>query len=298
MSDRTLEPVTLELAVKAGGRSLWKDAMTRFRRNRAAMISVCILVVLALLSAIVPEISPHAINTVNWEHLQKPPSAEFWFGTDVNGRDLFVRCFFAGRISLAIGVLATSVALVIGVIYGSVAGYVGGWIGEVMMRFCDVLYALPTLFFIVILVTVLGSKNILLVFMCIGAVEWLTMARIVRGQTLSVKQKEYVEAARAIGLPGRTIVRRYIIPNVTGPVIVYVTLLIPVNILIESYLSFLGVGVQEPMTSWGLLVSQGANEIESAPWLLVFPATFVTLVLFCFNFVGDGLRDALDPKDN
>ncbi|MBL8629297.1 MAG: ABC transporter permease subunit [Rhodospirillaceae bacterium] len=291
--------VTLDLAAKAAGHSPLQSAWRRFRRNRAATISVGVIVVMALLSILVPMLSAHTIEDVNWDYLTTPPSLEngFWFGTDVNGRDLFVRTFYAGRISLAIGVLATGVALVIGVIYGAVAGYVGGWIGNVMMRFCDVLYALPTLFFIVILVTVLGAKNILFVFMCIGAVEWLTMARMVRGQTLSVRQKEYIEAARAIGLPTRIILRRYIIPNVVGPVIVYVTLLIPVNILIESYLSFLGLGVQEPMTSWGLLIAQGASELESAPWMILFPATFLTLTLFCFNFIGDGLRDALDPKE-
>jgi oligopeptide transport system permease protein len=294
------EAVTLDLAAKAAGgqgRSPSRDAWLRFRRNRAAMASIVVILVMTLLALLIPALSSVGIEKVHWDALQSPPSAQFWFGTDVNGRDLFVRVFFAGRISLAIGVLATTVALVIGVTYGAVAGYVGGWVGEAMMRFCDVMYALPTLFFIVILVTIFGSKNVLLVFVCIGAVEWLTMARIVRGQTLSVKQKEYVEAARAIGLPARKIVRRYILPNVIGPVIVYVTLLIPVNILIESYLSFLGIGVQEPLTSWGLLVSQGANEIETAPWLLMFPATFVTLTLFCFNFIGDGLRDALDPKE-
>ncbi|MBL8644704.1 MAG: ABC transporter permease subunit [Rhodospirillaceae bacterium] len=291
--------VSLEMAARAAGRSPWQDAWRRFKRNRAAMVSIGVIVVLALSSILVPALSSRAIEDVHWDYLTIAPSLAdgFWFGTDVNGRDLFVRTFYAGRISLAIGVLATGVALIIGVIYGAVAGYVGGWVGNVMMRFCDVLYALPTLFFIVILVTVLGAKNILFVFMCIGAVEWLTMARIVRGQTLSVRQKEYIEAARAIGLPTRIILRRYIIPNVIGPVIVYVTLLIPVNILIESYLSFLGLGVQEPMTSWGLLISQGAAELENAPWMILFPATFLTLTLFCFNFIGDGLRDALDPKD-
>lgn len=291
--------ITLELALKASGRSPWQDAWRRFRRNRAAMLGIVVIGLLALSAILVPMLSPKSIEDVNWDYLAVAPSVDdgFLFGTDVNGRDLFVRTFFAGRISLAIGVLATGVALIIGVIYGAIAGYVGGWIGNVMMRFCDVLYALPTLFFIVILVTVLGSKNILFVFMCIGAVEWLTMARIVRGQTLSVRQKEYIEAARAIGLPTTVILRRYIIPNVVGPVIVYVTLLIPVNILIESYLSFLGLGVQEPLTSWGLLISQGANELENAPWMILFPATLLTLTLFCFNFIGDGLRDALDPKE-
>jgi oligopeptide transport system permease protein len=273
--------------------------MRRFMSNRAAVAGLATILLLALLSIIVPMVSPHGIEDVNWDYVLTPPSIEsgFLFGTDVNGRDLMVRTFYAGRISLTIGVLATSVALSIGVLYGAIAGYVGGRVDATMMRAVDVVYALPTLFFIIILVTILGARNILLVFMCIGALQWLTMARMVRGQTLSVKKKEYVESARAIGLPGRTILLRYIVPNVVGPIIVYVTLLIPVNILIESYLSFLGLGVQEPLTSWGLLISQGSNELENAPWLLLFPAIFLTLTLFGFNFIGDGLRDALDPKD-
>lgn len=293
----TLPPVEAE--PQRSGRSPTKDAMRRFMRNRAALAGLATIFLLALLSILVPLLSPHGIEDVNWDYVLTPPSIEsgFLFGTDVNGRDLLVRTFYAGRISLTIGVLATSVALSIGVLYGAIAGFVGGRVDAIMMRAVDVVYALPTLFFIIILVTILGARNILLVFMCIGALQWLTMARMVRGQALSVKKKEYVESARAIGLPGRTILTRYIVPNVVGPVIVYVTLLIPVNILIESYLSFLGLGVQEPLTSWGLLISQGANELENAPWLLVFPAIFLTLTLFAFNFIGDGLRDALDPKD-
>jgi oligopeptide transport system permease protein len=286
--------------VKApAGMSPGRRAARRFMRNPAAMGGVVAIALMALLSFLVPLLNPDGLQQVNWEFLLSPPSIEngFPFGTDVNGRDLFVRTFYAGRISLTIGVLATSVAFVIGVVYGATSGFVGGRVDAVMMRICDVIYALPTLFFIVILVTVLGAKNIFIVFMCIGAVEWLTMARIVRGQTLSVKQKEYVESARAAGLTNRQILVRYIIPNVTSPVIVYVTLLIPINILIESYLSFLGLGVQEPLTSWGLLISQGSTEMQTAPWLLIFPAACLTLTLFAFNFIGDGLRDALDPKD-
>jgi oligopeptide transport system permease protein len=195
-----------------------------------------------------------------------------------------------------IGLMTTLVALSIGVAYGATAGFIGGHVDNVMMRIVDVLFALPLIFFIIILVTVFG-RNIFLVFIGIGAVEWLTMSRIVRGQTLSVKEKEYVEAARAAGVNRRNIIRRHIIPNVIGPVIVFVTLLVPVNILIESYLSFLGLGVQEPMTSWGVLIKQGAAEMETAPWMLIFPATFLAVTMFCFNFIGDGLRDALDPKD-
>jgi len=199
-------------------------------------------------------------------------------------------------VSLTIGLLTTLVALSIGVTYGSLAGFTGGRTDNLMMRFVDVLYSMPLLFFIIILVTVFG-RNIYLVFVAIGCIEWLTMSRIVRGQTLSVKTREYVESAVAIGLSRGAILRRYIIPNVLGPVVVYVTLLIPTNIVVESYLSFLGLGVQEPLTSWGLLISQGAGQLDTAPWLIFFPATFLAVTMFCFNFIGDGLRDALDPSN-
>ncbi|MBL8225004.1 MAG: ABC transporter permease subunit [Chromatiales bacterium] len=278
--------------------SLWRQASRRFARNRAAMGSIVVLLLITVTSIAVPMFWPHGIEDASWEAILAPPSfADWhWFGTDANGRDLLVRVFYGGRISLAIGVLTTVVALLIGVTWGTVAGYLGGRIDGFMMRFVDILYALPLLFFIIILVTVFG-RNIFLVFMAIGAVEWLTMSRIVRGQTLSVKAKEYVESAVAIGLPKPVILWRYIVPNVLGPVVVYVTLLIPTNIVVESYLSFLGLGVQEPLTSWGLLISQGAGQLDSAPWLIAFPATFLAVTMFCFNFIGDGLRDALDPRD-
>jgi oligopeptide transport system permease protein len=277
---------------------LWRQAGRRFMRNRAAMGSVVILAIIALTSILVPMFWPHGIEDASWESILVPPGMAdwHWFGTDANGRDLLVRTFYGGRISLTIGLLTTIVALVIGVTYGAVAGFVGGRTDGFMMRFVDVLYSLPLIFFIIILVTVFG-RNIFLVFVAIGAVEWLTMSRIVRGQTLTVKAKEYVESAVAIGLSRGAILRRYIIPNVLGPVIVYVTLLIPTNIIVESYLSFLGLGVQEPLTSWGLLISQGAGQLDSAPWLIFFPATFLAVTMFCFNFIGDGLRDALDPRD-
>ena len=280
------------------GRSLWKDAMARFRRHRAAMASVWVLGAITVLAVLVPEFWPNSLDEVNWDYLESPPTTEnyLWFGTDVNGRDMFSRTFYGARISLTIGVLTTLVALIIGVAYGAIAGYRGGTPGELMMRVVDVLYSLPALFFVIILVTIFGN-NFLLIFLCIGAVEWLTLARIVRGQTLSIREKEYVESALAAGLSTPAILLKYIIPNVIGPVIVYVTLLVPINIIVESYLSFLGLGVQEPYTSWGRLISQGANEIGTAPWLLIIPAAFLVITLFCFNFIGDGLRDSLDPKD-
>lgn len=284
----------------AGGElsgSLWRQAGRRFRRNRAAMGSIGVLLVIALTSVLVPAFWPHAVEDASWENILLPPSFEnwHWFGTDANGRDQFVRVFYGGRISLTIGLMTTLVALGIGVGYGAVAGFAGGRTDGFMMRIVDILYSLPLLFFIIILVTVFG-RNIFLIFVAIGAVEWLTLSRIVRGQTLSVKAREYVESAVAIGLSKPAILRRYIIPNVVGPVVVYVTLLIPTNILIESYLSFIGLGVQEPLTSWGLLISQAVGQLDTAPWLILFPATFLAITMFCFNFIGDGLRDALDPS--
>jgi len=294
-------PGSATLARAARGelsRSLWRQAGRRFMRNRAAMWSVYVLAAIALTAIAIPMFWPHGIEDASWESILAPPSRSdwHWFGTDANGRDLFVRTFYGGRISLTIGLLTTIVALSIGVLYGAVAGFTGGRTDSVMMRFVDVLYSLPLIFFIIILVTIFG-RNIFLVFIAIGAVEWLTMSRIVRGQTLTVKSREYVESAMAIGLSRGKILRRYIIPNVLGPVIVYVTLLIPTNIIVESYLSFLGLGVQEPLTSWGLLISQGAGHLDGAPWLIFFPATFLAVTMFCFNFIGDGLRDALDPRD-
>ena len=283
----------------AGGElsgSLWRQAGRRFRRNRAAMGSIGVLLAIALASVLIPAFWPHAVEDASWENILLPPSFEnwHWFGTDANGRDQFVRVFYGGRISLTIGLMTTLVALGIGVGYGAVAGFTGGRTDGFMMRIVDILYSLPLLFFIIILVTVFG-RNIFLIFVAIGAVEWLTLSRIVRGQTLSVKAREYVESAVAIGLSKPAILRRYIIPNVVGPVVVYVTLLIPTNILIESYLSFIGLGVQEPLTSWGLLISQAVGQLDTAPWLILFPATLLAITMFCFNFIGDGLRDALDP---
>lgn len=220
----------------------------------------------------------------------------FLFGTDGNGRDLLTRTLVAGRVSLAIGLLATFVALVIGVAYGATAGYLGGRIDMLMMRVVDVLYALPFIFFVILLVVFFG-RNFVLVFLAVGAIEWLDMARIVRGQTLSIKRQDYVLAAEALGVGSGGIIWRHIVPNTLGPVIVYVTLLVPKVILLESFLSFLGLGVQEPMTSWGVLISDGARAIQGAWWMLAFPAIFLVATLFALNFLGDGLRDALDPKD-
>jgi oligopeptide transport system permease protein len=220
----------------------------------------------------------------------------FLFGTDANGRDLLTRTLIAGRISLMIGLLATAVALIIGVTYGAVAGYFGGRVDAVMMRLVDILYSLPFMFFVILLVVFFG-RSVVLMFIAVGAIEWLDMARIVRGQTLSIKQQEYVQAAHALGVDNRGILRRHIVPNTLGPVAVFMTLLVPKVILLESFLSFLGLGVQEPMTSWGVLIAEGARNIQGAAWMLVYPSVFLAATLFCLNFIGDGLRDALDPKD-
>ncbi len=220
----------------------------------------------------------------------------FPFGTDGNGRDLLVRVMLGGQISIAVGVLASLVSLGIGVLYGATSGYIGGRVDNVMMRLIEILYSLPFVFLVVVLVVFFG-RSFILIFLVIGAVEWLDMARIVRGQTLALKRREFIGAAQALGLTDWQIIRRHIIPNTIGPVIVFVTVVVPKVILLESFLSFLGLGVQAPLTSWGALISEGANNIQSAPWLLIFPAIFFVLTLFSLNFAGDGLRDALDPKD-
>jgi len=244
-------------------------------------------------SAEVKDISPDGRSAVVEANVSR---FRFLFGTDANGRDLLTRTLVAGQISLAIGLLATVVALLIGVTWGATAGYLGGRTDLVMMRVVDVLYALPFIFFVILLVVFFG-RNFVLMFIAVGAVEWLDMARIVRGQTIFLKRQEYVQAAEALGVPRGGVLRRHIIPNLAGPVIVYMTLMVPRVILLESFLSFLGLGVQEPMTSWGVLISEGARNIEGTPWMLAFPAAFLVSTLFALNFLGDGLRDALDPKD-
>ena len=280
------------------GRSLWSDAWVVLRRNRAAMTALILLAAMTVLVLVGPWLSPYTFDNTDWGAVSSPPSWSngHWFGTDGLGRDLFVRTLYGGRISLLVGAVATAVSLLIGITYGAVAGYVGGRTDQFMMRIVDILYALPFMF-LVILLMVLFGRNILLIFLAIGAINWLDMARIVRGQALSLRAKEYVEAARAGGVGSGRIIRRHVVPNLLGVVIVYATLTVPQVILVESFLSFLGLGVQEPMTSGGALVIEGAQDLENAPWMLIFPASFLALSLFCFNFIGDGLRDALDPRD-
>lgn len=278
------------------GRSLWQDARIRFMRNKAAMISLCILFLITLSVIFVPMLSQYAFDDTDWYALHQAPSAEHWFGTDSLGRDLFVRTFIGGRISMMVGVMGAFVAVLIGTLYGAASGFIGGTTDRVMMRILEILYAIPFMFLVIVLVTFFG-RDIILIFVAIGAIAWLDMARIVRGQTLSLRNKEFIEAARVCGVSQWGIITRHIVPNVLGIVAVYSTLLIPSMILTESFLSFLGLGVQEPMTSWGALLQEGAQTMEIAIWQLAFPAAFMVLTLFCFNYVGDGLRDALDPKD-
>jgi oligopeptide transport system permease protein len=281
------------------GRSLWQDAWRRLRRNRAALAAGVVLALLVLLVIAGPWFTPWSYDYIDFDgSWGAAPSAAgaHWFGTDSLGRDLFARTLQGGRISLLVGLVSTLVSLLIGVTWGAVAGYYGGRIDNLMMRIVDILYALPFMFFVILLMVLFG-RHLVLIFVAIGAVNWLDMARIVRGQTLSLRQKEFIAAAVASGLRPGEIIRRHIVPNLLGVVAVYATLTIPQVILVESFLSFLGLGVQEPATSWGALVNDGAREMETTPWALIFPAAFLAATLLCFNFIGDGLRDALDPKD-
>jgi oligopeptide transport system permease protein len=284
--------------VAAEGRSLWADAWRTLKRNRAAVAGAWVIGAMTVLVIVGPWLAKYAYDFTDFANASSAPSFATMhvFGTDTLGRDVFVRTLYGGRISLLVGVVATLVSLVIGIAYGAIAGYFGGRVDALMMRFVDILYALPFMFFVILLMVYFG-RNIVLIFVAIGAINWLDMARIVRGQALSLKHREFVEAAEAQGVAALTIIRRHIVPNLLGVVAVYVTLTIPQVILVESFLSFLGLGVQEPMTSWGALVHEGSELLETAPWMLVFPAVFLAVTLFCFNFVGDGMRDALDPKD-
>ncbi|MFH7587304.1 oligopeptide ABC transporter permease OppC [Oceanimonas sp. AH20CE76] len=285
-----------ELEVK--GRSLWADARRRFLQNRAALASLLMLLLMTVLVIAGPAFSDYAYDDTDWGAMMAAPelASGHYFGTDSLGRDLFVRTLVGGRISLMVGLLGALVAVVIGTLYGATAGFVGGRTDRVMMRILEILYSFPFMFFVILLVTFFG-RNIGLIFFAIGAVSWLDMARIVRGQTLSLKRREFIEAAEVCGVSRFRIIVRHIVPNVLGIVVVYATLLVPGMILFESFLSFLGLGVQEPMTSWGALLDEGAKSMEVAPWQLLFPAGFMVVTLFCFNFLGDGLRDALDPRD-
>ncbi|MGV8835591.1 ABC transporter permease [Cellvibrio sp.] len=277
------------------GTSLAEDAFERLRNNKMAMISLFILLFIIGISLLTPWIAPYSYEEQNLDLGASAPSATHWLGTDALGRDQLTRIMYGSRISLMVGFIATAVALTIGVLWGAIAGFMGGRVDAVMMRIVDALYALPFTIFIILLTVIFGS-SMLLLFLAIGAVEWLTMARIVRGQVLTIKRQEFVEAAISMGLSPWRIISRHLIPNVLGPVIVYTTLTIPSVILLESFLSFLGLGIQPPASSWGSLISGGVETMEEYPWLLIFPGLVLTITLFSLNFLGDGLRDALDPR--
>lgn len=279
------------------GRPPGADAWRRLRGDRTAMAAGAVLAAIAAACLFGPFLYQVAPDAVSWEAIRSPPSlaAGYPFGTDSNGRDILARTLYGGRVSLAVGFVATLVSLVVGVAWGAVAGYAGGRVDAVMMRIVDVLYAMPFMFFVIVLMVFIG-QNIVLIFVAIGAVAWLDMARIVRGQTLSIKHMAYVVAARATGLGTAAILRRHVVPNALGPVVAYAALTVPKVILAESLLTFLGLGVREPATSWGRLISEGVANMETAPWMLAFPAAFLAATLLCLNVLGDGLRDALDPR--
>ena len=279
------------------GNSLWHDAWLRLRKNKLATFGLASLAVIACACLLGPLLSPYGYEAQNLDLGASAPSGAHWLGTDTLGRDLLVRLLFGGRISLAVGLAATFVALTIGVVYGAVAGFFGGKLDALMMRSVDIMYSMPFPIFVILLMVLFG-RNIILLFVAIGAVEWLTMARIVRGQVMSIKKMEFIEAARSLGLGRRRIIFRHILPNMLGPIIVYTTLTIPGVMLLEAFLSFLGLGVQPPMSSWGVLIKDGAEKMEEVPWLLVFPGTVFSLTLFSLNFLGDGLRDALDVRSS
>jgi oligopeptide transport system permease protein len=275
--------------------SLWSDALYRLTRNKAAMVGGSILVILILCAIAAPWIAPYPYAYQDLDLGAAPPSAQHILGTDILGRDLFSRILYGARVSLLVGFVATGVALVIGVSWGIVAGFFGGKIDSVMMRIVDILYGLPFIIFVILLMVIFGS-NLWLLFGAIGAVEWLTMSRIVRGQVIGLKNQEFVLAAKAMGVSNFSMFRRHLLPNILGPIAVYATLTIPQVMLLESFLSFLGLGIQPPMSSWGTLIKDGVESMEEYSWLLVYPGITFTVTLFALNFFGDGLRDALDPK--
>jgi len=279
----------------ANSSSLWSDALRRLLKNRAAVGGAIVLLILFILAALAPWIAPYPYAYQNLDLGASPPSAEHLLGTDILGRDLYSRILYGARISLLVGFVATTVALFIGVTWGLIAGYFGGKIDTVMMRIVDVLYGIPFIIFIILLMVVFG-RNLWLLFIAIGAVEWLTMARIVRGQVLSLKNQEFILAAQAMGVSNFSMFKRHLLPNILGPIAVYATLTIPQVMLLESFLSFLGLGIQPPMSSWGTLIKDGVESMEEYSWLLIYPGLTFTITLFALNFFGDGLRDALDPK--
>jgi oligopeptide transport system permease protein len=274
----------------------WRQSWLRLCRHRAAVAALSLLGLVLLLAVVVPLISPYDFATPNWDELYRPPGSGHLLGTDGLGRDLLVRVMWGCRISLLVGFAASLVSVLIGVIWGATAGYSGGVTDTLMMRFVDILYTVPFIPLVIVL-TVLFGRSFLLVFAAIGAVSWLDIARIVRGQTLSLRNREFIEAARSLGLSNASMILRHIVPNLLGVVIIYATLTVPTVILFEAFLSFLGLGVHAPLASLGTLVSDGAGHMRSHPYLLTVPAAFLTLIVCCFSYLGDGLRDAFDPRE-
>ena len=291
----TLAAVVAEPVEK--GNSLWHDAWLRLRKNKLAVFGMVTIAVVTVACGAGPWVASYGYEQQDLMNTFAPPNAQHWLGTDQLGRDLLVRLLFGGRVSLGVGLAATFVALTIGVTYGAVSGFFGGKLDALMMRTVDIIYSLPFAIFVILLMVFFG-RNIVLLFVAIGAVEWLTMARIVRSQVMAVKKMEFIEAARAIGFGRRRIIFRHILPNILGPIIVYTALTIPGVMMLESFLSFLGLGVQPPMSSWGVLIKDGAEKMEEYHWLLVYPAALFSLTLLSLNFVGDGLRDALAVRSS
>jgi len=294
LSPKTLPSPEVTAGQLEQGHSLWHDAWIRLRKNKLAVAGGALLIALALLCGVGPFFA-QAYYEQNLDLGAVAPCSAHWLGTDTLGRDLFARLLYGGRISITVGLVATFVALTIGVTYGAVSGYAGGKTDAVMMRIVEIVAAMPFTVFVILLMVWFG-RDIYLLFLAIGAVEWLTMARIVRGQIMTVKKMEFIEAARSLGLSNARIIFRHMIPNILGPIIVYTTLTIPSVMLLEAFLSFLGLGVQPPMSSWGSLIKDGAEKMEEFPWLLVMPGAVFSLTLFSLNFLGDGLRDALDVR--
>lgn len=280
------------------GRSPWAAARARFVRNKAAMVSLVLLAFITLACIVGPWLLPNAFDSTDWQAMSQAPTWQgaHWFGTDESGRDLLVRTLMGGRISLMVGMLATLASVCVGIAWGATAGFIGGRTDALMMRVVDMMYAVPYLLIAILMVTLLG-REFYLVVLTITVFSWMDMARVVRGQTLSLRSREFVEAARAMGVPTRRIIFQHIVPNLMGVVVIYTTVTVPGVILTESVLSFLGLGIQEPMTSWGVLIHDGAAVMEVSPWILLFPSALLSATLYCFNYIGDGLRDALDPKD-
>jgi oligopeptide transport system permease protein len=282
------------------GVSLWRAAWRRLVKNKMAVFGMIVLAILVLACFPGYELARRlgfGHEAQNLSFGATPPNAKHWLGTDPLGRDMVGRVLFGGRISLMVGIVATLTSLIIGVLYGAISGFIGGKVDLILMRLVDILYALPFTIFVILLMVVFG-RNLLLIFIAIGAVEWLTMARIVRGQVMAVRRQEFIDAATTLGMRKRLIILRHIIPNILGPVIVYATLTVPAVMLLEAFISFLGLGVQAPDTSWGVLIKEGADAMEEYPWLLIFPASALALTLFSLNFLGDGLRDALDVRSS